>query len=156
MKKRVWIGFFVILGIVLLIGTMFNNHIIAEGENNFSYNYDYYNLEGAFEYSRQGSLLYPYSFGSYNPNAYSPGSYLYRYFGGGYPMQNYVLANYSPNAYSPGSYLYRYFGGGYPMQSYVLANYSPNAYSPGSYQYRYFGGGYPMQSYVLANYGFGD
>ncbi|MGA1865430.1 MAG: hypothetical protein ACMUHX_10235 [bacterium] len=141
MKKRIWISFFVILGIFFLIGVILDDIVIAEGENDFSYIYDYYNIEGAFEYSRQGSLLYPYGFGSYNLR--------------GYPMQNYVLANYSSNPYSLGSYLYRYIGGGYPMQSYVLANYSPNAYSLGSYLYRNIGGGYPMQNYVLANYGFG-
>lgn len=140
MKKKIWITFFAILGVVLLIRTIFNAHVIADGENESSYSYDYNNFEGAFEYSRQGSLFYPYGFGSYNLR--------------GYPMQQYVLANYSPNAYSLGSYLYRYFGGGYPMQSYVLANYSPNVYSLGSYLYRYLGGGYPMQNYVLANYGF--
>ncbi|MGA1839964.1 MAG: hypothetical protein ACMUIU_04990 [bacterium] len=141
MKKRIWITFFVLLGTVLLIGVIFNDNVIAEDENNFSYSFDFYNLGSAFEYSRQSSLLYPYGFGSYSLR--------------GYPMQNYVLANYSSNPYSLGSYLYRFFGGGYPMQNYVLANYSPNAYSPGSYLYRYIGGGYPMQNYVLANYGFG-
>jgi hypothetical protein len=138
--KRIRITFFVILGISLLIGAIFNAHVIADGENDSSYSYDYYNLEGAFEYSRQGSLLYPYGFGSYSLR--------------GFPTQQYVLSNYSPNAYGLGSYLYRYFGGGYPMQNYVLANYSPNAYGLGSYLYRFFGGGYPMQNYVLANYGF--
>ena len=129
MKKRILITFFVILGIVLLSRFIFNSHVLAESGNDSINAYDYYyNPEGAFEYSRQGSLLYPYSFSSYNPNAYSPGSYLYRYFGGGYPMQSYVLANYSPNVYSPGSYLYRYFGGGYPMQSYVLANYGVSGF----------------------------
>jgi hypothetical protein len=140
MKKRIWITFFVILGIVFLIGAIFNDHVIADGDNYSSYSYDIYNFEGAFDYSRGSSWLYPYGFGSYNLR--------------GFPMQQYVLANYSPNAYSPGSYLYRYFGGGYPMQNYVLANYSPNAYGLGSYLYRYYGGGYPMQNYVLANYGF--
>ena len=109
MKKRIWISFFVILGIFFLIEAILNDVVLAENENNSSYSYDYYNIEGVFDYSRQGSLLYPYGLGNYSLR--------------GYPMQSYVLANYSQNPYSLGSYLYRNIGGGYPMQNYVLANY---------------------------------
>lgn len=57
MKKRVWINFLVILGIILLIGAIFNTYVIAEVENDFSYSYDYYNFEGAFVNNKELSRI---------------------------------------------------------------------------------------------------